>query len=70
MESIEKTRKTNLILYGLGIILLVYFTMASSEDRTSGFILLLAYIPLFIFTRYLQNHGGMGWMWPAWRKLK
>ena len=64
METIRKTRKTNLILYGLGFILLAYFTMISSEDRTSGIIVLLAYIPLFVFARYLQNHGGMGWKWP------
>ena len=64
MDSIRKARKTSLILYVLGILLLVYFTMASSEDTASGIILLLAYIPLFVFTRYLQNHGGMGWKWP------
>jgi hypothetical protein len=60
----RKTRKTDIILYGIGIIILAYSAILSTDDKLMALFMLLAYVPLFIFARYLQNHGGMGWKWP------
>ena len=60
----RKTRKSDILLYAIGFIILAYSAVISNEDKLSALFALLAYIPLFIFARYLQNHGGMGWMWP------
>ena len=60
----RKTRKSDILLYAIGFIILAYSAVISTEDKLSALFALLAYIPLFIFARYLQNHGGMGWMWP------
>ena len=60
----RKTRKSDLILYGIGLIILAYSAILSTDDKLMALFALLAYIPLFIFARYLQNHGGMGWKWP------
>ena len=59
------SRKFNRILYGLGVILLAVFLIVGMESVGTGLIVLLAYIPLYVFLRYLQRHGGMGWNWPA-----
>ncbi len=59
------SRKFNLILYGLGVILLAVFLIVGLESVRTGFFVLLAYIPLYVFLRYIQRHGGMGWQWPA-----
>ncbi len=60
----RRITKTSVILYLLGFLLLVYAMVFTSDDKTAGLIALLAYIPLFVFARYLQRHGGMGWRWP------
>ena len=60
----RKTRKSDILLYTIGFIILAYSAVISTEDKLSALFALLAYIPLFIFARYLQNHGGMGWKWP------
>lgn len=59
------SRNLQLIMYGLGLILLLYLLVAGSENLTQGLILFAFYISMFIFARYLQRHGGMGWQWPA-----
>ncbi|MCW4048526.1 MAG: hypothetical protein NWE89_02200 [Candidatus Bathyarchaeota archaeon] len=63
-DSRQRSRKMSLI-YGLGVILLVILLVIGQESLTGGLILFLCFIPLFIFSRYLMRHGGMGWQWPA-----
>ena len=60
----RSNRVNQTILYGLGVILLAVFLVVGSESISEGLFVLLCYVPLFIFTRYLQRHGGMGWQWP------
>ena len=71
MEKVEPNKKGNdsrmfnLILYGSGVILLAVFLIVGLESVSTGLLVLIAYIPLYVFLRYLQRHGGMGWKWPA-----
>ena len=58
-------KKFNLILYGVGVILLAVLLIVGMESISTGLLMLIAYIPLYLFLRYLQQHGGMGWQWPA-----
>ena len=59
------SRTMQLIMYGLGLVLLLYLLVVGAESLTEGLILFVFYISMFIFARYLQRHGGMGWQWPA-----
>ncbi len=60
----RKRMPINIICYALGFILLAYLPIVVSENITQGLIIVFCYIPLFLFTRYLSRHGGMGWHWP------
>ena len=70
MENVEPnindrdSRKFNQILIGLGVIILAVFLIVGLESVGTGLLVLLAYIPLYVFLRYIQRHGGMGWRWP------
>jgi len=59
------SRNFQLAFYGLGLVLLLYLLVVGAESLTQGLILFAFYISMFIFARYLQRHGGMGWQWPA-----
>ena len=52
-------------MYAVGLILLFALLVIGAESLTQGLILFFFYITMFIFARYLQRHGGMGWQWPA-----
>ena len=63
-ESFLKHRKRRLIIYAIGLILLLALLVIGAESLKQGLILFFFYITMFIFARYLQRHGGMGWQWP------
>lgn len=52
-------------MYAVGLVLLLALLVIGAESLTQGLILFFFYIAMFIFARYLQRHGGMGWQWPA-----
>ncbi|MCB2172454.1 hypothetical protein KQH65_06940 [archaeon] len=58
------SKRNQAIMYLLGFSILVYFALISSDNLFQGICLLLCYIPLFLFARYLRRYGGMGWSWP------
>jgi len=64
-KSFLKQRKSGLIMYAIGLILLFALLVVGAESLKQGLILFFFYITMFIFARYLQRHGGMGWQWPA-----
>ena len=64
-ESFLKKRNRRLIMYAVGLVLLLALLVIGAESLTQGLILFFFYIAMFIFARYLQRHGGMGWQWPA-----
>jgi len=64
-EAFLKQGKSRLIMYAVGLILLFALLVIGAESLTQGLILFFFYITMFIFARYLQRHGGMGWQWPA-----
>ena len=69
MEKVESKKvdkdslRSNLSFYVLGVLLLAVMLIVGSGVK-DGLIALIAYVPLYVFLRYLQRHGGMGWRWP------
>ena len=54
-ENSRNSRKLNSVFIGLGVLLLAVLLIAGSGVK-DGLIALLAYIPLYIFIRYLNLH--------------
>ena len=69
MDKVESKKvdkdslRSNLSFYVLGVLLLAVMLIVGSGVK-DGLIALIAYVPLYVFLRYLQRHGGMGWRWP------
>ena len=67
MEKVESnrngrdSRKFNQILLGLGVIQLAVFLILGLESVGTVLLVLLAYLQLYVFLRYLQRDGVMGW---------
>ncbi len=66
MEQVESngtggdSKKFNFTIYGLGVAFLAVFLIVGLESVGKGLLVLLAYIQLYVFLRYLQRQGGMG----------